>query len=98
MLGKFNAHHLPLHRRRALKIIASVEGKSMGGITAELIENYIDERKELLIHLSESENLIEIIKMSEFSFSECDNEEDEIYNNMLPVNHLPGTSKGAWQL
>lgn len=69
-------------KRRALKIIASVEGKSMGGIIAELIENYLDEKKELLIHLVKSENLKEIMKMSDFSFSEWDNDEDEIYNTL----------------
>ena len=69
-------------KRKALKIIASIEGKSMGGIIEELIENYIDEKKDVLINLSESENLKEFMKMSEFSFSEWDNEEDEIYNTL----------------
>jgi predicted DNA-binding protein len=69
-------------KKQALKIIASIEGKSMGGIVAELIETYIDEKKEVLIHLSERENLKELMKMSEFSFSEWDNQEDDIYNNL----------------
>ncbi|MDZ7724634.1 MAG: hypothetical protein U5R06_17965 [candidate division KSB1 bacterium] len=70
------------NKRKALKIIASIEGKSMSSILTELIENYIDEKKDVLINLSESENLKEIMKMSEFSFSEWDNEEDEIYNTL----------------
>ncbi len=70
------------NKRKALKIIASIEGKSMGGIVTELIDNYIDEKKDVLINLSESENLKEIMKMSEFSFSEWNNEEDEIYNTL----------------
>jgi predicted DNA-binding protein len=70
------------NKRKALKIIASIEGKSMGSIVTELIENYIDEKKDVLINLSESENLKEIMKMSESSFSEWDNEEDEIYNTL----------------
>ena len=69
-------------KRKALKIIASIEGKSMGGIITELIEKYIDEKKEVIINLSESENLKELMKMSEFSFSEWNNEEDEIYNTL----------------
>ena len=69
-------------KRKALKIIASIEGKSMGGIISELIENYIDEKKDVLINLTESENLKELMKMSAFSFSEWDNEEDEIYNTL----------------
>ena len=67
-------------KRRALKIIASIEGKSMGEIISDLIEKYLDEKKGLLLYLGESENLKELMKMSEFSFSEWDNEEDEIYN------------------
>ena len=70
------------NKRKALKIIASVEGKSMGGIVSELIEQYINEKKDVLINLSENKNLEEIMKMSEFSFSEWDNEEDEIYNSL----------------
>ena len=69
-------------KRKALKIIASVEGKTMGGIIAELIEKYIDEKKEILMNLTERENLKELMKMSESSFSEWNNEEDEIYNTL----------------
>ena len=69
-------------KRKALKVIASIEGKSMGGIVSELIDRYIDEKKSVLIGLADSENLKEIMKMSEFSFSEWDNEEDEIYNTL----------------
>jgi hypothetical protein len=69
-------------KRKILKVIASIEGKSMGGIVSELIDKYIDEKKSVLISLSDSENLKEIMKMSEFSFSEWDNEEDEIYNTL----------------
>ena len=34
------------NKRRALKVIASIEGKSMGGIVSELIEDYIKQNKE----------------------------------------------------
>ncbi len=30
------------NKRKALKIIASIEGKSMGGIVSELIDRYLD--------------------------------------------------------
>jgi len=69
-------------KRKALRIIASVEGKPMGRIITDLIEGYINEKKDVLKNLSESENLREIMKMSESSFSEWDNEEDEIYNSL----------------
>jgi len=69
-------------KRKALKVIASIEGKSMGGIVSELIEDYIKKNKEKLKGLSEKENLNEIMKMSEKSFMEWDNDEDEIYNEL----------------
>lgn len=69
-------------KRKALKVIASIEGKSMGGIVSELIEDYINKNKEKIKGLSEKENLNEIMKMSEKSFMEWDNEEDEIYNEL----------------
>ena len=52
-------------KRKALKVIASIEGKSMGGIVSELIEEYITQNEEMISGLSEKENLSEILKMSE---------------------------------
>ncbi len=69
-------------KRKALKVIASIEGKSMGGIVSELIDDYIKQNKEKMKELSEKENLNEIMKMSEKSFMEWDNKEDEIYNEL----------------
>ncbi len=70
------------NKRKVLKIIASLEGKSMGGIVSELIDEYIQRNKQKIMELSEKENLTEIMKLSETSFIEWDNEEDEIYNNL----------------
>lgn len=69
-------------KRKALKVIASLEGKTIGGIVTELIEDYVHRNKKKILELSEKENLSEIMKMSEYSFMEWDNEEDEIYNNL----------------
>ncbi len=69
-------------KRKALKVIASIEGKSMGGIVSELIEEYISTNKEKIAILSEKEDLSQILKMSEKSFMEWDNDEDEIYNEL----------------
>jgi len=70
------------NKRKALKVIASIEGKTMGGIVSDLIESYIIENKEKIKELSEKENLNEIMRMSEKSFMEWDNEEDEIYDTL----------------
>lgn len=69
-------------KRKALKIIASIEGRSMGGIVTELIDRYIDDKKAVLINLSESENLINLMKLSERSFSDWNNDADEIYDDL----------------
>lgn len=70
------------NKRKKLKVIASIQGKTMSGILSELIDDYIKSNKERLKRLSEQENLREIMQMSESSFMEWDNEEDEIYNNL----------------
>lgn len=70
------------NKRKVLKVIASIEGKTMGGIVAELIEEYVNRNREKVAEISKKENLDEIMKMSEVSFMEWDNEEDEIYNNL----------------
>jgi len=70
------------NKRKVLKVIASLEGKTMGGIVSELVEEYIRKNKGKIIELAEKENLHEIMKMSEASFMEWDNEEDEIYNDL----------------
>lgn len=69
-------------KRKTLKVIASIEGKTMSGIVSELIEDYIRKNKEKIKELSENENLNEIMKMSEKSFMEWDNDDDEIYNEL----------------
>lgn len=70
------------NKRKVLKVIASLEGKTMGGIIMQLIDEYIKRNREKIAELSEKENLNEIMKLSEASFIEWDNEEDEIYNNL----------------
>lgn len=69
-------------KRKALKVIASIEGKTMGGLVSELIEKYINDNREKLKQLSEKDNLTDIMKISEASFSEWNNDDDEIYNNL----------------
>ena len=63
-------------------MIATIEGKSMGGIVSELIEEYIQKNKAKIQKLSKNDTLDEIMKLSEPSFMEWDNDEDEIYNEL----------------
>ncbi|MDA3789427.1 MAG: hypothetical protein PF503_13170 [Desulfobacula sp.] len=69
-------------KKKTLKVIATIEGKTMGKIISELIEDYIKKNKVKIQRLSEKDNLNEIMKLSESSFMEWDNDEDEIYNEL----------------
>ena len=66
-------------KRKTLKVLASIQGKTMGKILSELIDDYIDANKKDLPITNESINLM---KMSESSFEEWDNKEDEIYDKL----------------
>ena len=70
------------NKRKILKIIASVEEKTMGGIVSSLIDDYIADNKEKIAKLPEADNLTSIAGLSENSFMEWDNEEDEIYDHL----------------
>ena len=69
-------------KRKLLKIISSIEGKPMSKIIGELLDDYIRKNKDKLKSISEKAELLDIMKLSEDSFKEWDNEEDEIYNNL----------------
>ncbi len=69
-------------KKKELKLIAAIQGKTMGGIISALIDQYIQTNKQELKNLSEYNNLQNIMKMSESSFMEWDNKEDEIYNEL----------------
>ncbi|MCG8607092.1 hypothetical protein MJD09_19175 [bacterium] len=70
------------NQRKALKAIASLEGKSISGVVSELIDNYIQKNKKKVFELAEKEHLKEVMKLSEDSFMDWDNAEDEIYNDL----------------
>lgn len=66
-------------KRKMLKVLASIKGKSMGSIVSELIDEYIEENKSEFSGFEESDYLL---KLSEGPFSEWNNEEDEVYNEL----------------
>jgi hypothetical protein len=69
-------------KKRLLKVIASLEGKTIGSLVSELIDGYIQENKERIYELSDNYEIREIMKLAESSFSEWENDEDEIYNDL----------------
>ena len=66
-------------KKRKLKAIASIQGKTMSSIIENLIDEYIAEyyNSDVL-----NEELKAIMKVSEPSFEEWDNDEDEIYDDL----------------
>lgn len=66
-------------KRKKLKAIASIQGKTMSSIVESLIDDYIQEYIKEGGSRSELES---IMKVSEPSFDEWDNDEDEIYNDL----------------
>lgn len=69
-------------KRKALKMIAAIEGKNMSSIIGDLIEEYILNNRKKLIDRLENEDLQYLMELSENSFSEWDNKEDEIYDEL----------------
>ncbi len=66
-------------KRKKLKAIASLEGKTMTEIMGKLIEDYIEDYKRKNEGYGE---LNALMKVSEPAFEEWNNDEDEIYNDL----------------
>ncbi|MCH7764576.1 MAG: hypothetical protein IIB95_12710 [Candidatus Marinimicrobia bacterium] len=70
------------NKRKLLKIISALEEKTVSGLIEIWIDDYIEKnRKKYAKELAENE-LIGLMKVSEPSFSEWENDEDEIYNEL----------------
>lgn len=70
------------NKRILLKVIASIEGKTIGAVISELVDEYIRNNKKKLNLLSEKPEIRNLMALSEISFDEWDNEADEIYNDL----------------
>ena len=69
-------------RRKLLKAVASLEGRSMSEVVAQLIDEYTERRAKQLAHDDSSGELQSLMKVSEAAFSEWDNAEDTVYDNL----------------
>lgn len=63
-------------KKNSLEKIAAQNGKNTSEFVKEILEDYL--RREAL----ETEEINEMIRLSESSFSEWDNEEDAIYDKL----------------
>lgn len=69
-------------KRRLLKIMASAEGRSMTDIVGELLDGYIERKKAVLGDYTQTPDLHALMKVSEASFAEWDNDEDAVYDDL----------------
>ena len=69
-------------RRKLLKALASLEGRSMSDVVAQLIDEYTERRSNQLARDDTSGELQALMKVSESAFSEWDNAEDAVYDNL----------------
>lgn len=66
-------------KRKKLKAIASIQDKSMSSILEGLIDDYI---KDFYLTHDDKNELNAIMKVSEPSFTEWNNDEDSIYDDL----------------
>jgi len=66
-------------KKKRLKAIASLKGKSMSSIVESLIDDYVDRFHQ---EDEQSDELKKLMKVSEPSFEEWDNDEDSVYDDL----------------
>lgn len=69
-------------KRKLLKIISSLEDKSIGRLVEEWIDGHIEKNQVKYSEQLEREQLVAIMKLSEPSFMEWENEEDDVYDDL----------------
>ena len=68
--------------RKLLKAIASLEGRTMTEVLSELIGEYLKRQRAQMMRLGKSAELQALMSLSESSFAEWDNKEDEVYDGL----------------
>ena len=68
--------------RKLLKALASLEGRTMTEVVSELLGEYVRKRQAQLARSGMSAEVWALMKLSESSFAEWDNKEDDIYDGL----------------
>ena len=68
--------------RKLLKALASLEGRTMTEVVSEMLGEYVRRRKAQLIRSGGSGEIQAMMKLSEPSFAEWNNKEDDIYDSL----------------
>ena len=69
-------------KRKMLKILSSLEGKTIGAFVEGLIDDYMERNKSKVREQLEKTELGAIMKLSESVFSEWKNEADDVHDDL----------------
>jgi len=69
-------------KRRRVKALASLEGRTMKDLVAQLLDEYLEKRTSLLAEAGRTEELRGLMKLSETAFGEWVNEDDDVYDRL----------------
>jgi hypothetical protein len=69
-------------KRKLVKALASLEGRTMTELVAQLLDEYVERRKALLTGAGRTEELRALMKLSEPAFGEWVNEDDDAYDRL----------------
>ena len=69
-------------KKKLLKVVASYEDKTIGGLIEEMLDAYIEKNMKGIKPSVKDDHLGTIMQLTEESFMDWDNDEDEIYNNL----------------
>ncbi len=69
-------------KRKLVKALASLEGRTMTEVVSNLLDEYIEKRKAALATSGKEEEIRALMRLSEPAFSEWVNEDDDVYDRM----------------
>ncbi len=69
-------------KRKLLKLISVLEGATIGGLVETWIDDYIRENRSKYAEELEKNELLSMMKVSESAFTEWNNTEDDVYNDL----------------
>jgi hypothetical protein len=70
------------NKRKQLKLVSTIKKIPMTAIFEKLVDQYLKDNQSILNQYKISDNDHNLMRISEPSFEEWDNPEDEIYDNL----------------
>lgn len=70
------------NKRKLVKALASLEGRTMTEVVSGLLDEYTEKRKAVLAASGKEGEIRALMQLSEPAFSEWVNEDDDVYDRM----------------